>query len=329
MEFETIITLLFIAIFTFLPILVWGYLFSYIDDSTLNRKRFLVGIIAGGLSVIPILHMDYIVNTVWFELLNVFNFVANVSDLYSLSLFYISIIIFLLFLAFISFFSWFFMSSDNQNLKKMWEVYLKNILLFVLYSIFIWGVIYLISISKILDIPIDDSEAVSFSGIVFNSFKLVLFYYILVGLIEEISKHFHFIRSSLFYINSVKTWVLYAIFVALGFSFIENILYFYNLYNQYGIGKSLVITYIFRSVFSVLVHILCSSVIAYYFSKYILWVRNSGKSFSYIKMFMYGILISTMLHTFFDVSLTLGFSFIIFIYFIGWYLYITNIFYKE
>ena len=35
----TIIVLFFISL---IPIVLWGYLFSYFDDSGVNRKRFLV-----------------------------------------------------------------------------------------------------------------------------------------------------------------------------------------------------------------------------------------------------------------------------------------------
>lgn len=47
-----------IIIITFLPILIWGYIFSYLDNSPLGARRFGLGIIAGALSVVPVLFMS-------------------------------------------------------------------------------------------------------------------------------------------------------------------------------------------------------------------------------------------------------------------------------
>ncbi|MDR2411122.1 MAG: PrsW family intramembrane metalloprotease, partial [Candidatus Peribacteria bacterium] len=63
--------------------------------------------------------------------------------------------------------------------------------------------------------------------------------------------------------------------------------------------------YFFRSVFSTIVHILCSSVIAYYFSKALILYRDKDLSFSYLKIFCFGLVISVLLHLIFDVFLSL------------------------
>lgn len=55
MEFFSLIP---IIIITFLPILIWGYIFSYLDNSPLGARRFGIGIIAGALSVVPVLFMS-------------------------------------------------------------------------------------------------------------------------------------------------------------------------------------------------------------------------------------------------------------------------------
>jgi RsiW-degrading membrane proteinase PrsW (M82 family) len=173
------------------------------------------------------------------------------------------------------------------------------------------------------------SEPISFWNIIFNSFWLIIFYYLVVAFIEESSKHFNFLQSSVLSINSIKDWVLYAIFVALWFSLIENMLYLYNYYISYGLTSELVQIYFWRSLFSVIVHVLSSSVVAYYFSKALLLYRKKDLSLSYLKIFSYWLFVSILLHLFFDVALTLGFTFIMFIYFIWSYLYVSSIFYKE
>jgi RsiW-degrading membrane proteinase PrsW (M82 family) len=173
------------------------------------------------------------------------------------------------------------------------------------------------------------SSPINFWNIVFNTFKLIIFYYLIVAFIEEAAKHFNFLQSSVLYIKSVRDWVLYAIFVALGFSFIENLLYLWNYYSVYWTSFELLKLYFFRSTFSIVVHILSSSVIAYYFSKALILYRDKDLSFSYLKIFCFGLIVSIFLHLFFDVALSLGFMFIIFIYFVWGYLYVSGIFYKD
>ena len=168
-----------------------------------------------------------------------------------------------------------------------------------------------------------------FGDIAFNSLKLIIFYYLLVAFIEESSKHFNFLQSSIFHIDSIKTWVLYALFVALWFSLIENMLYLYNLYIQKGLWWELLKLFFFRSTFAVIVHVLCSSVVAYYFSKALILYREKDLSFPYLKIFSFGLVIGVLLHMFFNVAMDLGFSSVMFLYFIGWYLYVSSIFYKE
>ena len=93
-------------------------------------------------------------------------------------------------------------------------------------------------------------------------------------------------------------------------------LYLYNYYITYKVTSELLQMYFFRSIFSVIVHILASSVVAYYFSKALLLYRDKDLSLPYLKIFSFGILVSILLHLFFDVALTLGFSIVMFFYFI-------------
>jgi RsiW-degrading membrane proteinase PrsW (M82 family) len=54
---------------------------------------------------------------------------------------------------------------------------------------------------------------------------MVLLYYLIVGILEEVSKHFSFLGSSFVDMDSVKKGALLSVFIALGFGFVENILY--------------------------------------------------------------------------------------------------------
>jgi hypothetical protein len=150
-----------------------------------------------------------------------------------------------------------------------------------------------------------------------------------VAFIEETSKHFNFLQSSVLYVDSVKTWVLYAIFVALWFSLIENVLYLYNSYSQFWVWSDFIKTYFTRSVFSVMVHVFCSSFVAYYFSKALIFYRTNWLNLPYFKVFLTWLIFWILLHLIFDVTLSMWFLAIIFIYFVFWYFYVSSIFYRE
>jgi len=318
-----ILTILIIIMISLFPIVIWAYVFSYIDNNPINKKRFLVWIIGWALSVFPILHMDKIIDYFKFDYLNIFYFIRNIWDISSTFQFIISLSIFLIFLVLTSFLLWSFIHKFKQILL----IYLKNILVFLILIIWLWILVYLFN--KFFSFDFTINQPIWFWKIFFDSFKLIIFYYLLVGFIEEASKHFNFLQSSILYIDSIKTWVLYAIFVALGFALVENILYFYNIYTIKWLWSELVSTYFFRSIFSVMVHVLTSSVVGYYFSKALILYRNQELSFPYLKIFIFWLIISILLHLIFDVALTLWFSFVIILYFLWGYLYVSSIFYRK
>jgi len=325
------LSLIIIWFIALIPILLWGYLFSYIDNSNLNRLRFFSGIIAWGISVLPILYMDKVIAYFWSLNLNVFESVANINNLSTSLNFFISLNSFLLII-------WILVLLISvilfyKNATSSIKIYFKNIIFIIIFSVIISSIIYILfnifNFFPRLNFSVE--SWVSFWKTAFNNFKLVLFYYLLVWIIEEVSKHFNFIESSFTYIKDIKSAVLYAIFIALWFWFVENILYLSNIYNSswWTITSSLISTFFFRSIFSVFVHVTCSAIVAYYFA---LWLQkyNIKKINSvFLKLFLTGLMFSVIMHAIFDISLTLGFSFIIFIYFIFWYLYITWIFYKN
>jgi RsiW-degrading membrane proteinase PrsW (M82 family) len=320
----TLLIYIILALLSFLPIVIWAYSFSFIDNNPLNKRRFLVWVLGWILSVFPILYMEKIVNFFNFEYLNVFYFVHQIKDFFSSLEFSLSLSLFLLIMVLASFLLWWFFWKKLNLLK----VYSRNILVFLFFAFILSIILFFVNFSlKWVDFSI--SNPVNFWNIIFDTFKLIIFYYLIVAFIEEAAKHFNFLQSSILYIKSVKDWVLYAIFVALGFSFIENLLYLQNYYEIYWISYELAKLYFFRSTFSIIVHILSSSVIAYYFSKALILYRSKDLSFSYLKIFCFGLIISILLHLIFDVFLSLWFIFVIFLYFIWGYLYVSSIFYKE
>ncbi len=314
------ISLFFIILISFLPIVFWAYIFSSLKEEKLNKQRFFVGILAWIISVVPILYFEQIINFLKFNFVNFFEKLNYISSFSTTFNFFYSVLFFIIFIIFISYLIWLLFSKKN-----IFTIFLKSFFLVVLFIFFISFSFYFIDLFAIKFDFLNKtfSKWISFWNTIFNTIKLIIFYYVLIAFIEEISKHFNFIWVSAFSIKKVSDWVLYAIFIALWFSFVENILYLYNLYKISGLGFVLVKTYFFRSIFSIILHIISSVVLAYFFSKYFL-LKNK---FSYLKYFLYWFWISIFLHFFFDFSLTMWFSFVIFLYFVFSYLYISYIFY--
>lgn len=324
--FETFFIFLLVTAISLFPILIWGYIFSYIDENPVNKKRFLFWIIGWALAVVPILHLEKISTYFKNDIFNIFASIGNINGLLSSISFWASLAAILLLLCVFSFlFALFF-----QKIKEVFWIYIKNIWVFFCFiSVLVLFVFLLHQAGDILGLNSYTNKGLEFSGMVFSSVKLIIFYYLVIAFIEESSKHFNFLQSSVLQIKDIASGVSFAIFVALWFAFIENILYLYPIYQQNGWGSELLKIYFFRSIFAVIVHVLCSSVVAYYFSKAYLQYQNKSWSLWYLKLFGFGLAISILLHLVYDTALTLGFGFIMFLYFIFWYLYVSSIFYKD
>lgn len=91
---------------------------------------------------------------------------------------------------------------------------------------------------------------------------------IIVGIVEEIAKNVIvrvIDKRHPEYIQTISAALKLSICAGLGFSFAENIFYFYNIWvNQYGFG-ALFSTFIFRSMFTMLGHMVFSGIFGYYF----------------------------------------------------------------
>ena len=323
------LNIILIIFISFIPIIFWAYIFSNINEEKLNKKRFIIGVFSWILSVIPILYMDKIIDFIKFKSLDFFEWASNINGIFTSLNFGLSLSLFLWIIVLLSFL------VGMVLRKNFWllSAYFKNFILFLFFVWIISTIFYFLNLLSwkiwFLDSSLISNDNIYFGETIFNTLKLIIFYYILIAFIEETSKHFNFMGSSILDIKTISDWVMYAIFVALWFSFIENILYFYNLYIELWIWYELTKTYFFRSIFSIMVHVFCSSVIAYFFTKAYLLYKEENKLFPYLKTFLIGLTIWILLHFIFDFALTIWFSFIIIIYFVVWYLYVSSIFYRE
>ncbi len=320
-----ILIIIILTFITFIPVVFWGYTFSYIDSSNLNRKRFFVWLLAWIVSVLPILYTGKLSSVI--KYLDLSKFISNLKNWFSFFDINLSLIIFLLLFILISL----LIKLFNWKISLAFKAYTRSFLMFLWFIFALSLSFFLIdtffSQFSFLDFWI--TNEVYFWWVLLNTFKLIIFYYLIVAFLEETSKYFNFLGSSFSDVNSTKKAVLYAIFVALWFSFIENILYLLSSYNWSGFSYDLVKLYFFRSVFSIILHILCSSILALGFYNAITYYNKNWLSLKYIKIFFLWLFFSILLHSLFDIFLTLWFWFVIIIYLIWWYLYVSSIFYKE
>lgn len=323
---ENFFLILMLSGITFIPILLWGYFFWYIDSDVFQRKRFFLWIGAWGISVFPVLFLWDIAENLWWQFINIFWVVHNFTFQWGIFQVFFSFIILFLLFSLIPFILFYLTPASKEKFK----IYISRFLLFSIAFICITLMFYFLDgIFNSFHFWKEETEAsLTFGNVVFNSVKLVIFYYLLIGILEELSKFLFFSYEKNFSILSQQHAVINAIFIALWFAFVENILYFYHLYQNYWFGKEVISTYFLRNIFSVFLHILCSSIFAYYFSFLYLKMRDRY-NFYFVKIFVFGFFLSFFLHALFDIFVTFNLMFFVFLYIIGGYFYLTFIFYKE
>lgn len=92
----------------------------------------------------------------------------------------------------------------------------------------------------------------------------VLLSFLLVGMIEEYMKHVAVEATDQGKIRNIDDAIELSIVAALGFAFVENIMYFFYIWQYQGID-TLYLSFIFRSIFSTFAHILFSGIYGYYY----------------------------------------------------------------
>ncbi len=179
----------------------------------------------------------------------------------------------------------------------------------------------------------------------------VLITFMMVGVIEESLK-----LSSVKIVDDEDTFksvddaIEFFIIAALGFSFTENVLYFYNIWISEGLSN-LFLPFLFRSTFSTFAHIMFSGIFGYYygtahFAKPILqeeikanrkhWTVILHKIFNFKKERMFfqerlleGFLIAIGLHAIFNVFLELSVTFLIVPFLVAGYVALDYLFDKK
>ena len=172
---QNIFTYLLIAGITFFPIVVWAYIFSFIDENPINRKRFYLGLFWWIISVVPILYIDKIINFLKIKYLNTFYFITEIKDFLSWMEFIYSLTLFFWLIVICSFLFGFIF----HLCKDIFKIYLKNIWVFLFFIFVLSFFIFILNFWLVwFDFQVSTEASANFWNIVFNSFKLLIFYYL-------------------------------------------------------------------------------------------------------------------------------------------------------
>jgi RsiW-degrading membrane proteinase PrsW (M82 family) len=183
----------------------------------------------------------------------------------------------------------------------------------------------------------------------FSSFGMipldVILTFMIVGVIEEFTKllavKFSDRRKNIY---SIDDAIEMSITAALGFSFAENILYFYNIIASRGID-GILYPFIFRSLFSTFAHVMFSGVLGYYyglaiFATDVVKDEHNKKRWFITRWFArlihmkmnvvfheeklaQGLLIAVVLHAFFNIFLEMDWTFLIVPFLTGGFIYLS------
>ncbi len=171
--------------------------------------------------------------------------------------------------------------------------------------------------------------------------------FLFVGMIEEYMKHLVVKKADEGFFRNIDDAIEFSIMAALGFAFIENILYFYYIWELQG-PQVLMISFVFRMLFSTFAHILFSGIYGYYYGvAYFaepIWAEkerqgrhpvmkflhkilhlNSEKVFAVEKV-NEGLFLAVMLHALFNILLEIGLTAAMIPFLVFGYSYLDRLF---
>lgn len=193
------------------------------------------------------------------------------------------------------------------------------------------------------------NDIIGFSNVIVLPLS-ILITFMIVGVIEEVMKMLSVKLVDEDEFRDVDDSIEFFIIAALGFSFTENILYFYNIWVTQG-TVNLFLPFLFRSSFSTFAHLLFSGILGYYygtahFAKPILqeeiranrrhWTILLHKIFNFGKTRMFheermleGLLLAIGLHAIFNIFLEMNLTFMIVPFLVAGYVALNYLFAKK
>ena len=241
-----------LALCAFMPILGWFYFFR--NDLPRQQKYIILTFIAGMLSVVPIkLYEKYWhVAVLNLEHLNIFKSLADLANMQSLpSLFaytLTSVIVMMGIFLFVAVMMFLLEVGTGDNSVKVFEQKLYKVFETPWFFVSVAVICGLLAYAMTLSL----SEKIWF--------------FVMVGILEEFVKHLVLRFSDEYKIHSVSEAIQFSIIVALGFAFVENVLYFTQVL-QTGllVGPQFLILIVLRSILSVGAHVSFSAILGYYY----------------------------------------------------------------
>lgn len=178
----------------------------------------------------------------------------------------------------------------------------------------------------------------------------VILSFMFIGIIEEYMKHIVVKYTDRNHFKNVDDVIEFSVIAALGFSFIENILYFIFIWKNQGV-ENLIVAFIFRSIFSTFAHVIFSGIFGYYYGlahfaspiykemvgrsrpKLITLIHKiihlKGTTIFHEEKITEGLLVSMTLHAIFNIMLELNFTILIIPFLIIGYVYLSYLFDKK
>jgi RsiW-degrading membrane proteinase PrsW (M82 family) len=174
--------------------------------------------------------------------------------------------------------------------------------------------------------------------------------FMLVGVFEEYLKHVVVKVVDQGRFKSIDDAIEFSIIAALGFAYVENILYFTFIWESQGV-ESFVMSVVFRSIFSTFAHILFSGIYGYYygiahFAAPIFQEDLKKKSFLLLRFLhvitrfrlvtlfkeqkvLEGLVYAVLTHAFFNILLEMGWTMIIVPYLLFGFIALSYLFDKK
>jgi len=119
---------------------------------------------------------------------------------------------------------------------------------------YLWVWFPKLDVYRVIENNIQEAHALAFATLIF------------VGMFEELAKSFvvRIIDKSRIIIHTINDSVRYSILAGLGFAFTENIFYFFFIWQDSGL-TGLIFPLVFRSIFTVVAHMVFSGIFGYYY----------------------------------------------------------------
>jgi RsiW-degrading membrane proteinase PrsW (M82 family) len=194
-----------------------------------------------------------------------------------------------------------------------------------------------------------EQDLLGFSNLMYLPLGIVLAF-MFVGVLEEYMKNIVVRTTDRKHLASIDDAIEFCIIAALGFAFVENIMYFFYIWSYQGF-ESLFVSFIFRSVFSTFAHILFSGMYGYFYGvahfaspiwqeeiranrhpiirmMHKVFHLKSSTLFKEEKM-LEGLLVAMGLHAIFNIALEVGWTFVIVPYLVLGYLLLSYLFDKK